>query len=171
MGEAMATVHLASLPHRGRLYFIETYGCQMNVSDTEIVASILEGAGYEPAASAEEADTILLNTCAIREGAEAKVWNRLKQLKGLRRQRAKGATPAIGVLGACGVRLGAAPQRLMRRASAGCMAERLKERLMEREQLVDIVAGPDAYRDLPSLLLAVQVRQRWWRGGWARRPV
>lgn len=109
--------------------YIESYGCQMNFSDSEIVASIMNKEGFGTTSSAENADVIFLNTCAIRDNAEQKVRSRLGQLNALKRDR-----PGImvGVL--------------------GCMAERLKQKLLEEEKMVDIVAGPDAYRDLPKLV-------------------
>jgi tRNA-2-methylthio-N6-dimethylallyladenosine synthase len=113
---------------KGRFY-IESYGCQMNFSDSEIVASILHEADYLPTRNLEEADLILLNTCSIREKAEETIRKRLRQFQGLKRNRPQ---LQVGIL--------------------GCMAERLKARLLEEEKLVDLVAGPDAYRDLPRLL-------------------
>src|ERR1043166_1260776 len=109
--------------------FLESYGCQMNFNDSEIVASILNKEGYGTADTFEEADVILVNTCAIRENAENKIRQRLQDYK---RAKKKNPGAVIGVL--------------------GCMAERLKSELLEQEQLVDIVAGPDAYRDLPRLI-------------------
>ncbi|MFN0200669.1 MAG: tRNA (N6-isopentenyl adenosine(37)-C2)-methylthiotransferase MiaB [Bacteroidia bacterium] len=109
--------------------YIETYGCQMNFSDTEIVASVLTEMNYGFTANEHEADVVFINTCSIRENAESKVWNRLKALKTLKKQR---PDLVVGVL--------------------GCMAERLKAKLLEQEQLVDMVVGPDAYRDLPRLI-------------------
>jgi tRNA-2-methylthio-N6-dimethylallyladenosine synthase len=109
--------------------FIESYGCQMNFSDSEIVASVMRGAGFATTSSAEDADLIFLNTCAIRDNAEQKVRNRLKQLQHLKKKK---PGMMIGVL--------------------GCMAERLKAQLLEEEKMVDIVTGPDAYRDLPRLV-------------------
>jgi tRNA-2-methylthio-N6-dimethylallyladenosine synthase len=109
-------------------FYIESYGCQMNVSDSEIVSAILTEKGLQLANDAENADIILLNTCAIRENAEQKIRFKLKELKQLKKQK----NIVIGVL--------------------GCMAERLKNQLLEEEQLVDIVAGPDAYRSLPDLI-------------------
>lgn len=109
--------------------FLESYGCQMNFSDSEIVASILEGEGYNATQKLEEADLILLNTCSIREKAEQTVRNRLTHFRNLKKNK-PGLT--VGVL--------------------GCMAERLKAKFLEEEQLVDLVVGPDAYRDLPNLL-------------------
>ena len=112
----------------GKKVYIETYGCQMNVSDSEIVASVLLEHGYSITTRPEEADVVLLNTCAIREHAEQKVRARLNVFRARKRR----AHLQIGVL--------------------GCMAERLRHKLLEQEQLVDVVAGPDAYRDLPRLL-------------------
>jgi tRNA-2-methylthio-N6-dimethylallyladenosine synthase len=111
-----------------RLY-IESYGCQMNFADSEIVASVMRNAGFATTSTAEDADLIFLNTCAIRENAEQKVRNRLKHLVGLKRQKPE---LLVGML--------------------GCMAERLKTKLLEEEKVVDIVAGPDAYRDIPKLV-------------------
>ena len=112
-----------------RKFYIESYGCAMNFSDSEIVASILGGAGFGPTRDMEEADLILINTCSIREKAEENVRQRLSIFNKLKRQK---PDVLIGVL--------------------GCMAERLKSKLLEQEKLVDIVVGPDAYRDLPNLL-------------------
>ena len=118
------------LAHDGVRVYLETYGCQMNVSDSEIVASILSKEGYGLTADPEGADVVLLNTCAIRENAELKVRRRLDYFRS--RKRKSGDAMTIGVL--------------------GCMAERLRHRLLEEERLVDLVVGPDAYRDLPRLL-------------------
>lgn len=109
--------------------YIETYGCAMNLADSEVVASILANEGYKTTSELEEADVVFLNTCAIRENAESRIWGRLRELKATKRSR---PDLIVGVL--------------------GCMAERLKTRLLEQEQLVDVVVGPDAYRDLPRLL-------------------
>ena len=113
---------------------IETYGCQMNVADSELVASILGAGGYALTEDEGEADVVLINTCAIREKAEDRVRGRLARFRAQKRTRlARGdADLTIGVL--------------------GCMAERLRTKLLDQEKLVDIVAGPDAYRDLPRLL-------------------
>lgn len=110
-------------------FFIETYGCQMNFSDSEIVVSVLKEVDYEITTDIKEADLILLNTCSIREKAEQRIWNRLKHIHALRRSKS-------------GLKV----------AVIGCMAERLKDRLIEGSFAVDIVAGPDAYRDLPNLI-------------------
>jgi tRNA-2-methylthio-N6-dimethylallyladenosine synthase len=109
--------------------YIESYGCQMNFSDSEIVTSILKKDGFSTTSSADQADVILINTCSIREKAEQTVRNRLTYFKGIKK-RNKEVT--VGVL--------------------GCMAERLKSKLLEEEKIVDLVLGPDAYRDLPKLV-------------------
>ncbi|KFF28465.1 tRNA (N6-isopentenyl adenosine(37)-C2)-methylthiotransferase MiaB [Chryseobacterium vrystaatense] len=125
-GEAFA---IAEKPENSKKLFLESYGCQMNFSDSEIVASILNEQGYNTTLKVEEADLILLNTCSIREKAEQTVRMRLSQFKNLKKER---PSMTVGVL--------------------GCMAERLKTKFLEEEQLVDLVVGPDAYRDLPNLL-------------------
>jgi tRNA-2-methylthio-N6-dimethylallyladenosine synthase len=112
-----------------RKLYIESYGCQMNFSDSEIVTSILEKEGFDTTANYDEADLILLNTCSIRDKAEQTVRKRLSQFNKLKANKPE---TTIGVL--------------------GCMAERLKSQLLDEEKIVDIVAGPDAYRDLPSLI-------------------
>lgn len=113
--------------------FIETYGCQMNVADSEVVAGIMVGEGYELTDELKAADLILVNTCSVREKAEQTVRNKLANFTHLKRLRPH---LVIGVL--------------------GCMAERLKEKLLEEERMVDLVAGPDAYRDLPRLVEQAQ---------------
>lgn len=112
---------------------IETYGCQMNVADSEVVAAMMEMAGYEPTESDTEAAAVLLNTCSIRENAEQKIYSRLAYWNALRRK--LGRDMIIGVI--------------------GCMAERLKHKLIE-DYGVDIVAGPDSYLDLPNLVAAAE---------------
>ena len=107
--------------------FIETYGCQMNVADSEVVASIMQMAGYEVCDKLEEADAVFLNTCSIRDNAEQRIWGRLENLNALRKQK---TGLLIGVL--------------------GCMAERVKDDLISNHH-VNLVAGPDAYLDLPNL--------------------
>jgi len=114
---------------QGKKLLLESYGCAMNFSDSEIVASILEEDGFATTRNAEEADVILLNTCSIREKAEDKIRNRLLAFKKMKREN---PSLIVGVL--------------------GCMAERLKETLLEQEKLVDLVVGPDAYRELPNLI-------------------
>ncbi len=114
----------------GRKMYIESYGCQMNFSDSEIVASILTDEGFSTTKNIEEADVVFVNTCSIREKAETTVRNRLKVYNAIKKKQNPGMV--VGVL--------------------GCMAERLKEKFLEEEKLVDIVVGPDAYRDLPNLI-------------------
>lgn len=109
--------------------YIETYGCQMNVADSEVVASILEEKGYTVTEDINDADVILVNTCSIRENAEQRVWGRLDVFKQVKKKKPE---LTVGVI--------------------GCMAERLKEKLIEEDKTVDIVVGPDAYRELPNLL-------------------
>jgi tRNA-2-methylthio-N6-dimethylallyladenosine synthase len=109
--------------------YIETYGCQMNVADSEVVVSILSKAGYEPTTDIKDAGLILINTCSIRDNAEQRIWGRLTAISHLKK---KNKDLKIGII--------------------GCMAERLKEKLIETDQLVDIVVGPDAYRELPLLV-------------------
>ena len=121
----------------GKSAYIETYGCQMNFSDTEIIASVLTDMGYGFTRQELEADLVLLNTCSIRENAEQKIWNRLNAL---RHAKKKKPGMVVGVM--------------------GCMAERLKKKFLEREQLVDIVVGPDAYRDIPKLIEEAESGQK-----------
>jgi tRNA-2-methylthio-N6-dimethylallyladenosine synthase len=109
--------------------YIETYGCQMNVADSEVVVSILSEKGFKLSEDINDADLILINTCSIRENAEQRIWSRLRIIKHLKK---KNRELVVGLI--------------------GCMAERLKENLLETEQLVDIVAGPDSYRQLPLLI-------------------
>jgi tRNA-2-methylthio-N6-dimethylallyladenosine synthase len=109
--------------------YIETYGCQMNVADSEVVISILSDAGFVPTGEIDNASLILINTCSIRDNAEQRIWGRLKAISHLKK---RSNDLKIGVI--------------------GCMAERLKEKLIETDHLVDIVVGPDAYRQLPSLV-------------------
>ncbi len=122
---------------KARKLYIESYGCQMNFSDSEIVASIMHEGGFDTTASEENADLIFLNTCAIRDNAEQKIRHRLQHLNGLKKRK---PSLMIGVL--------------------GCMAERLKIKLIEEEKVVDLVAGPDAYRDLPNLVSEVDGGQK-----------
>lgn len=119
--------------HDEKSLFIETYGCQMNVADSEVVASIMQMDGYHLTEHPEDADAIFLNTCSVRDNAEQKVLNRLEYYNSLRRKRKKGLT--LGVL--------------------GCMAERVKDDLIEKHH-VDLVVGPDSYMDLPNLVGAVE---------------
>ncbi len=116
--------------------YIETYGCQMNVADSEVVASVMRMAGYEPCETLDEADAVLLNTCSVRDNAEQKIIHRLEALNALRR---KGRRLIIGVL--------------------GCMAERVREELLEKHH-ANLVAGPDAYLSLPDLVAQVEAGQK-----------
>ena len=113
--------------------YIETYGCQMNVADSEVVASVMKMAGYEPCESLDQADAVFLNTCSVRDNAEQKIIHRLEALNAMRR---KGRKLIIGVL--------------------GCMAERVKDGLLN-EHGADLVAGPDAYLSLPDLIAQAEV--------------
>jgi len=115
-----------------RKLYIESYGCQMNFSDSEIVASLLKKEGFDTTSDIGEADLIFLNTCSIRDKAEQTVRNRLHHIQGLKKKKPE---IVVGLL--------------------GCMAERLKTQLLEEEKIVDLIAGPDAYRDLPQLILQV----------------
>ncbi len=117
--------------------FLETYGCQMNFADSEVVGSILTGAGYGLASTLEEAGFVLINTCAIRDNAEQRVRHRVRELRATQNRRQE---LRIGIL--------------------GCMAERLQSRLMEEEENVSFVCGPDAYRRLPELLAQVRAGQK-----------
>ena len=112
--------------------FIESYGCQMNMNDSEIVAAILDQEGYNTTQVLEEADLVLVNTCSIREKAETTVRKRLQKYNAVKQVN---KNMKVGVL--------------------GCMAERLKEKFLEEEKIVDLVVGPDAYKDLPNLLQEV----------------
>ena len=129
--EAVQTTKMGN-PKAAKKLYIESYGCQMNFSDSEIVSSILKKEGYDTTSSFEDADLVFLNTCSIREKAEQTVRNRLNHFNAVKKQRPE---MKIGVL--------------------GCMAERLKAKLLEEEKIVDLVAGPDAYRDLPNLIAEV----------------
>lgn len=128
---------IAPLEGATKKLYLESYGCQMNFSDSEIVASILKDNGYSTTKDIQEADVIFVNTCAIRDNAEQRVRGRLKEYKAVKKQN---PDLVVGVL--------------------GCMAERLKSKLLEEEKLVDLVVGPDAYRDLPSLLESVENGQK-----------
>lgn len=126
-GEALVIDGTAK--YAGRKLYIESYGCAMNFADSEIVASIMLDMGFETTSLYKEADVIFINTCSIRDNAEQRVRNRLREF-GAAKRKSPGMT--IGVL--------------------GCMAERLKSKFLEEEKLVDIVIGPDSYRDLPNLI-------------------
>ena len=127
-----ATLTTASKSGNNKKLFIESYGCQMNFSDSEIVASILADQGYNTTNRLEEADLVLVNTCSIRDKAEQTVRKRLEKYNAVKK-----INPGmkVGVL--------------------GCMAERLKSKFLEEEKIVDLVVGPDAYKDLPNLLSEV----------------
>lgn len=125
---------LRPLTGEGRKLFIETYGCQMNAGDSEIVVSIMQQEGYRYTENIDEADIILINTCSIRDNAEQRIWGRLSAMRQLKRRK---PSLIVGVI--------------------GCMAERLKEQLIEKGTGVDIVAGPDSYRSLPELVRTAEV--------------
>jgi len=135
-GEALVVAPEAG-KNNGRKLYIESYGCAMNFSDSEIVASILSEKGFETTTDYTNADVIFINTCSIRENAETRVRNRLREFKAAK---AKNPGMVVGVL--------------------GCMAERLKAKFLEEEKLVDVVVGPDAYRDLPNLIEQVDGGQK-----------
>ena len=118
--------------------YIETYGCQMNVADSEVVASVMQMAGYETTETIDEADAVLLNTCSVRDNAEQKIYHRLEALNALKKKRLKGEG---GEPASCPLIIGV----------LGCMAERVKEELLKKHG-VDLVAGPDAYLSLPDLI-------------------
>lgn len=128
-GGALEKKRPLGIPSNGKKYYIESYGCAMNFADSEVVASILANSGYDSTRDYNEADLIFVNTCSIREKAEQTVRNRLQGFKAVKK---RNKAALIGVL--------------------GCMAERLKDKFLEEEQLVDLVVGPDAYRSLPSLI-------------------
>jgi len=136
-GEYFLTNTPVNPTKRPKKLLLESYGCQMNFSDSEIVASILAQEGFSTTKDPEEADLVLLNTCAIRDNAEVRIRGRLNYLRSVKK-RNPGMT--IGVLGS--------------------MAERLKEKLLDQEKLVDLVVGPDAYRDLPNLIEQVETGQK-----------
>ena len=123
--------HLGNLTLEMKKLFIETYGCQMNVADSEVVASIMKMAGYELCEKLEEADAVFVNTCSVRDNAEQKIYSRLQYFKSLHN---KGKKLIVGIL--------------------GCMAERVREDLLK--QGANLVAGPDSYLDLPNLILAAE---------------
>lgn len=127
--QGTATLTKTDKPSNGKKLYLESYGCAMNFADSEVIASIMTQEGYSTTSDELEADIVLINTCSIRENAEDRVRKRLTNFKN-RKKRQPGLV--VGIL--------------------GCMAERLKQTLLEEEQLVDIVAGPDSYRDLPNLV-------------------
>lgn len=127
----MKLENLRPLSGNGKRLYVETYGCQMNVGDSEILVSIMQDEGYRYTEDIAQADVILVNTCSIRDNAEQRIWGRLREFHRYKRAR-KGLV--VGIV--------------------GCMAERLREELFERETVVDVVAGPDSYRELPRLVAA-----------------
>jgi len=133
--EACETFQVTKEENTGntRKLYIESYGCQMNFSDSEIVASILQKDGFDTTSDITQADVVFLNTCSIRDKAEQTIRFRLNQIKGIKRK--KNPDMLVGVL--------------------GCMAERLKTKLLQEEKIVDLVAGPDSYRDLPKMIAQV----------------
>ncbi len=135
-GEAYAPVSDSNIAYK-KYFYIESYGCAMNFSDTEIIASILNSNGYGATRNLEEAELIFVNTCSIREKAEATVRKRLTEFRKLKEANKR---ILVGVL--------------------GCMAERLKTKLLEEEKLVDMVIGPDSYRSLPSLIAQAETGQK-----------
>ena len=127
------SLNLKNSSHTFRKMYIESYGCQMNFSDSEIVASILTKEGFTTTQNISKADLVLVNTCSVREKAEQTIRKRLEFYNSIKKKENKGMM--VGVL--------------------GCMAERLKDQFLEEEKLVDIVIGPDSYRDLPNLIKQV----------------
>ena len=134
--EATGADFKSATEHENKKLFIETYGCQMNVADSEVIASIMQMAGYTPCETLEEADAVFMNTCSIRDNAEQKILNRLEFFHSLRKKR---KNLIVGVL--------------------GCMAERVKNDLIENHH-VDLVAGPDAYLTLPELIASVEAGEK-----------
>ena len=137
LGKSEPLEKVAGKKNSGRKLYIESYGCQMNFADSEIVSSILNKDGFEATDDFTDADVILVNTCSIRDKAEQTVRHRLKQFNTVKKKRPE---VVVGVL--------------------GCMAERLKEKLLEEEKIVDLIAGPDSYRDLPQLVEQVDGGQK-----------
>ena len=137
LGKSEPLEKVAGKKNSGRKLYIESYGCQMNFADSEIVSSILNKDGFEATDDFTDADVILVNTCSIRDKAEQTVRHRLKQFNIVKKKRPE---VVVGVL--------------------GCMAERLKEKLLEEEKIVDLIAGPDSYRDLPQLVEQVDEGQK-----------
>lgn len=135
-GEVIDNLKVQSKNTNTKKLYLESYGCQMNFSDSEIVASILHNEGFSTTSKLEDADLVLVNTCSIREKAEQTVRKRLQKYNAVKRQNPK---MKVGVL--------------------GCMAERLKTKFLEEEKIVDLVVGPDAYKDLPNLIAEVEAGQ------------
>lgn len=137
MGKVTGADFKSATAEEQKKLFIETYGCQMNVADSEVIASVMQMAGYTMAESIEEADAVFMNTCSIRDNAEQKILNRLEFFHSLRQKRKRGLI--VGVL--------------------GCMAERVKDDLIAHHH-VDLVVGPDAYLTLPDLVAAVEAGEK-----------
>lgn len=136
-GETLTVERPQHIVSNGKKFYIESYGCQMNFADSEVVASILAGAGFDSTSDFNEADLILLNTCAIRDNAEQRIRHRLQHLNVVKKKK---KAALVGVL--------------------GCMAERLKDKFLEEEKIVDIVCGPDAYRALPGMVEEAETGQK-----------
>ena len=132
MVEKQEGADLKSAAEQEKKLYVETYGCQMNVADSEVVASIMRMAGYEMTENMDDADAIFVNTCSVRDNAEQKIYSRLQFFQSLRKKKKH---LIVGVL--------------------GCMAERVKNKLLE-ENHVNLVAGPDSYMDLPNLIAAAE---------------
>lgn len=136
-------VEVADVSGHGRNVYFDVHGCQMNVNDVEVTWAVLQSVGFNKTDNLEKADVILIMTCAIREGAEQKIWNKISSLKHLKKKRLykkDGFPLKIGIL--------------------GCMAERLKKDMLEKDKAIDLVMGPDSYRDLPRLLAITQSGDR-----------
>ena len=136
-GNALEIARPKDVPSNGKKYYIESYGCAMNFADSEVVASILGQNGYDATKDYNEADLVFINTCSIRDKAEQRVRKRLMHFKSVKK---RNKAALVGVL--------------------GCMAERLKDKFLEQEQLVDMVIGPDAYRSLPTLIAEAESGQK-----------
>lgn len=136
-GEAVEFAMPEGIESNGKKYYIESYGCQMNFNDSEIVASILAKEGFASTRDFNQADIVFINTCSIRDNAEQRVRNKLNNYQVIKK---RNKSALIGIL--------------------GCMAERLKEKLLEQEHMVDIVVGPDAYRTLPQLIAEAEGGQK-----------
>ncbi len=136
-GESTILKNQDSSKKMGKSLYIESYGCAMNFSDSEIVASVLSKKGYATTTELDDADLILLNTCSIREKAEQTIRKRLEKFNKIKKTK---KFLKVGIL--------------------GCMAERLKNKLIEEEKIVDLVVGPDAYKDLPNLIDEIEKGQR-----------
>lgn len=128
-------VSIDDISGHGRKVYFDVHGCQMNVNDVEVSWAVLQSVGFVKTNNVEHADVILIMTCSIREGAEKKIWNKINNLKYLKKRR--------------GTKSGVIPLKI---GILGCMAERLKKDMLEKEQAIDLVMGPDSYRDLPRLL-------------------